>query len=84
VLSQRQINRSAIEDGRVIRGADAVKINVVDEIGNLNDAIAGAKSLTRTGQFLKKTALISNHTDGIRFHELPGNGCSILPGRQCE
>ncbi|MGD1003800.1 MAG: signal peptide peptidase SppA [Methanoregulaceae archaeon] len=45
VLAQRQIARSDIEDGRVIRGADAVKINIVDEIGNLNDAIDGAKKL---------------------------------------
>jgi len=45
VLAQRQIARADIEDGRVIRGADAVKINIVDEIGNLNDAIAGAKAL---------------------------------------
>jgi len=45
VLEQRQIARSDIEDGRVIRGADAVKLNIVDEIGNLNDAIDGAKAL---------------------------------------
>jgi protease-4 len=29
----------------VIRGADAVKINLVDKLGNLNDAIEGAKEL---------------------------------------
>ncbi len=52
VLAQRQIARSDIEDGRVIRGADAVKINIVDELGNLNDAIAGAKSLAGTSQFM--------------------------------
>jgi protease-4 len=39
------IARSDIDDGRVIRGADAVKINIVDELGNLNDAIDGAKAL---------------------------------------
>jgi protease-4 len=44
VLEQRQIARSDIEDGRVIRGADAVRLNIVDEIGNLNDAIEGAKA----------------------------------------
>lgn len=48
VTSQRVIARSDIEDGRVIRGADAVKINVVDELGNLNDAIAGAKKLAES------------------------------------
>jgi protease IV len=48
VTTQRVIARSDIEDGRVIRGADAVKINVVDELGNLNDAIDGAKKLARS------------------------------------
>jgi len=45
VTSQRMIARSDIDDGRVIRGADAVKINIVDELGNLNSAIEGAKEL---------------------------------------
>jgi protease-4 len=45
VTSQRAINRSDIEDGRVIRGAEAVRMNIVDELGNLNDAIEGAKRL---------------------------------------
>jgi protease-4 len=45
VTSQRTIARSDIEDGRVIRGADAVRINIVDELGNLNDAIDGAKKM---------------------------------------
>ena len=45
VMTQRMITRADIEDGRVIRGADAVKINIVDELGNLNDAIDGAKAL---------------------------------------
>ena len=45
VMMQRMITRADIEDGRVIRGADAVKINIVDELGNLNDAIDGAKAL---------------------------------------
>ncbi|OPX63922.1 MULTISPECIES: signal peptide peptidase SppA [unclassified Methanoregula] len=45
ITSQRVIARSDIEDGRVIRGADAIKINVIDELGNLNDAIEGAKKL---------------------------------------
>ncbi len=51
VLSQRHIARSDIEDGRVIRGADAVKINIVDEIGNLNDAIDGASGLAGENNF---------------------------------
>jgi protease-4 len=52
VLEQRQIARSDIEDGRVFRGADAVKVNIVDEMGNLNDAIDGAKSLAGGNRFL--------------------------------
>jgi protease-4 len=48
ITSERVIARSDIEDGRVIRGADAVKINVIDELGNLNDAIDGAKRLARS------------------------------------
>ena len=48
VTTQRVIARSDIEDGRVIRGADAVKINVIDELGNLNDAIDGAKKLAES------------------------------------
>ena len=48
VTSQRMISRSDIQDGRVIRGADAVKINIVDELGNLNDAISGAKKMAKS------------------------------------
>jgi len=48
VTTERVIARSDIEDGRVIRGADAVKINVIDELGNLNDAIDGAKKLAQS------------------------------------
>jgi protease-4 len=45
VISQRPITRSDIDDGRVIRGADAIGLHIVDEIGNLNDAINGAKKI---------------------------------------
>lgn len=48
VTTHRAISRSDIEDGRVIRGADAIKLNIVDELGNLNDAIAGAKKLAES------------------------------------
>jgi protease-4 len=47
VTTQRAIARSDIEDGRVIRGADALKMNVIDQLGNLNDAIDGAKALAQ-------------------------------------
>jgi protease IV len=45
VTTQRVIALSDIDNGRVIRGADALKLNLVDQLGNLNDAIAGAKEL---------------------------------------
>jgi protease-4 len=45
VTTQRSILREDIEDGRVIRGAEAVKMNIIDELGNLNDAIDGAKKM---------------------------------------
>ena len=48
VISQRMIARSDIEDGRVIRGADAIGLNIIDEIGNLNDAIDGARTLAES------------------------------------
>lgn len=48
VTSQRVIARSDIDDGRVIRGADAVRLNIVDELGNLNDAIDGAKKMAES------------------------------------
>lgn len=48
VLAHRNIQRSDIDDGRVIRGADAVKLHIVDEIGNLNDAITGAKTIAES------------------------------------
>ena len=48
VISQRPIARSDIDDGRVIRGADAVGLHIVDEIGNLNDAINGARKIAQS------------------------------------
>ena len=45
VMAERSIVRSDIEDGRVIRGADALNMNIIDELGNLNDAIDGAKRM---------------------------------------
>lgn len=48
ITAQRQIARSDIDDGRVIRGADALKMNVIDELGNLNDAIDGARRMAES------------------------------------
>ena len=48
VITQRPIVRSDIDDGRIIRGADAIRLNIVDEIGNLHDAISGAKIMAES------------------------------------
>lgn len=47
ISSQRNITRESIEDARMIRGEQALEIGLVDEIGNLQDAIAGARELAR-------------------------------------
>ncbi|HOT04111.1 MAG TPA: signal peptide peptidase SppA [Methanolinea sp.] len=46
ILAERRLNRSEIDDGRLIRGEQALLLGMVDELGNLNDAIAGARNLT--------------------------------------
>ncbi|HVP24689.1 MAG TPA: signal peptide peptidase SppA [Methanomicrobiales archaeon] len=45
VVKERNVSRAAIEDGRVIRGEEAVGLGLVDRLGNLNDAIDAARSL---------------------------------------
>ncbi|HUK38614.1 MAG TPA: signal peptide peptidase SppA [Methanomicrobiales archaeon] len=45
ITKQRNVSRDAIADGRVIRGEDAVKIGLVDRLGNLEDAIDDARAL---------------------------------------
>lgn len=45
VLAERDIDRSMIEDARVIRGEEAVRLGMVDALGNLYDAIDGARAL---------------------------------------
>jgi len=45
ILKQRNVSRADIEDGRVVRGEEAVKIGLVDRLGNLHDAIEDARSL---------------------------------------
>jgi len=47
ILMQRNISRSEIENARVIRGAEAQRLGLVDELGNLNDAIDGARNLAK-------------------------------------
>ncbi|NYT06974.1 MAG: signal peptide peptidase SppA [Methanomicrobiales archaeon] len=46
ILSQRPIDRSMIEDARIFRGEEALDLGLIDEIGNLHDAIAGARALS--------------------------------------
>jgi protease-4 len=46
VMSERAIERSSVEDARVVRGEEAVRIGLVDELGNLFDAIDGARELS--------------------------------------
>jgi protease-4 len=49
IVKQRNVSRAAIEDGRVVRGEEAVKMGLVDELGNLHDAIEDARSLAGSG-----------------------------------
>ncbi|HMA04794.1 MAG TPA: signal peptide peptidase SppA [Methanomicrobiales archaeon] len=49
ILEQRNVSRAEIEDGRVVRGEEAVKIGLVDRLGNLHDAIGEARLLAGSG-----------------------------------
>lgn len=46
VMSERAIERSSVEDARVVRGEEAISLGLVDELGNLFDAIDGARELS--------------------------------------
>ena len=54
IVKQRNVSRADIEDGRVVRGEEAVKIGLVDRLGNLHDAIDDARSLA--GSDLRSSA----------------------------
>jgi protease IV len=45
IAASRNISRSLFDDGRILRGEDAIRYGLVDELGNLHTAIEGAKSL---------------------------------------
>jgi protease-4 len=45
VIQQRAVEREIIEDARIFRGDEALMLGLVDEMGNLFDAIDGAKGL---------------------------------------
>ncbi len=45
IVAERGISREIIEDGRVIRGEEARTLGLVDELGNLHDAMEGARIL---------------------------------------
>lgn len=49
IVTQRNVSRAEIEDGRVILGEEAVRIGLVDRLGNLHDAIEDARSLAASG-----------------------------------
>jgi len=46
ILSERAIERSSVEDARIVRGEEALHMGLVDELGNLFDAIDGARELS--------------------------------------
>jgi protease IV len=48
IIEQRHVARELIEDGRVMRGEEALRIGLVDELGNVYDAVEGAKRLSST------------------------------------
>ncbi len=45
IIEQRGVERSSIEDARLIRGDEALELGMIDEIGNLYDAVEGAHAL---------------------------------------
>ena len=45
IAASRNISRSLFDDGRILRGEDAIRYGLVDELGNLHTAIDGARSL---------------------------------------
>lgn len=45
IAAARNISRSLFDDGRILRGEDAIRYGLVDEMGNLHTAIDGARSL---------------------------------------
>jgi protease-4 len=49
IVEQRNVSRAAIEDGRLIRGEEAVRLGLVDRLGNLQDATEGARALAASG-----------------------------------
>ncbi len=53
IVEQRNVSPEAIEDGRIIRGEEALAIGLVDEMGNLYDAIEGARALAASGQTIR-------------------------------
>ncbi|MBS1195239.1 MAG: signal peptide peptidase SppA, type, partial [Methanomicrobia archaeon] len=45
IAASRNISRSLFDDGRILRGEDALRYGLVDELGNLHTAIDGARRL---------------------------------------
>jgi len=49
IVAQRNVSRAVIEDGRLIRGEEALSLGLVDRLGNLHDAIGDARALAESG-----------------------------------
>jgi protease-4 len=45
IIEQRGVDRDLIEDARLFRGEEAMELGLIDRMGNLFDAIDGAKKL---------------------------------------
>ncbi|MDD3406551.1 MAG: signal peptide peptidase SppA [Methanomicrobium sp.] len=63
VLTQRNISRTDIEEAQLIRGEDALKLGLVDEMGNLYDAIDYVKNYDRKKALEKKAVLKDNSSE---------------------
>lgn len=57
VIAERGVSREFIQDARLIRGDEAVRIGLVDRTGNLFDAVEGAKTLAATAKSSSEAAL---------------------------
>ncbi|MDD4126996.1 MAG: signal peptide peptidase SppA [Methanomicrobium sp.] len=74
VLSQRNINRSDIEEAQLIRGQDALKLGLVDEMGNMFDAIEYVKNYDKIKAAAKTDDASNNNSSN---NESAGNSAQI-------
>ncbi|MDG6255977.1 MAG: signal peptide peptidase SppA [Methanomicrobiaceae archaeon] len=50
VVAQREVSRDILEDARIFRGEEARAVGLIDDLGNLYDAIEGAQVLAGTAR----------------------------------